>query len=168
MLLTTDKEILKCKQPMQVLGSASSNDANHISGPSRTGAELADAVNKAIEYSQIEKEELAFIASHGTATIYNDEMESKAFERAGLKDTPLFSLKSTFGHTLGASGLVESVIAIHALKEGVVLPNYNYEQKGVSGKINVSTECKKTVKKYALKTASGFGGCNAAIVFGIK
>jgi len=168
MLLTTDKKLLRDKQGLQVLGSSSSNDANHISGPSRTGAELADAVNKAIAYSQIEKTELAFISSHGTATIYNDEMESKAFESAGLSNAPLFSLKSIFGHTLGASGLVESVIAIRALEEGTILPNYNYDEVGVSGAINVNTECKKTLKKYALKTASGFGGCNAAIIFGIK
>jgi 3-oxoacyl-[acyl-carrier-protein] synthase-1 len=168
MLLTTDPELITSPHPVQVAGSASSNDANHISGPSKTGEELCDAIKKAILYSDIKNDDLAFISSHGTATIYNDEMESKAFEKAGLSSIPLFSLKSIFGHTLGASGLVESVITIQALQEGVVLPNHNYETIGVSGDVQVNTICKTTSKKYALKTASGFGGCNAAIVFGLK
>lgn len=72
-----------------VKGGASANDANHLSGPSRTGEELALAVTSAIKKSGLVPAEIDFISAHGTATAYNDEMESKAFERAGLSEIPL-------------------------------------------------------------------------------
>lgn len=146
---------------------ASSNDANHISGPSRTGNELAYAVKAAIASAQSRPEDIAFISAHGTATIYNDEMESKAFETAGLSEVPLHSLKGNYGHTLGAAGLIESVLSIQSLREGIVLPSLNYQENGVSGKVTVNKTLIKTNKKHALKTASGFGGCNAAILYSV-
>ncbi len=146
---------------------ASSNDANHISGPSRTGNELAYAVNTALRENHVNIDDLAFISAHGTATIYNDEMESKAFETAGLSGVPLHSLKGNYGHTLGAAGVIESVLTIQSLKEGLVLPSANYNEKGVSGNVTVNKALSKTNKRHALKTASGFGGCNAAIIYSL-
>lgn len=159
--------ILSSKKQSDILvGNGSvSNDANHISGPSRTGVELAQAVQNTLSKNEVHAEELAFISAHGTATVYNDEMESKAFFHAGLSAIPLQSLKPHFGHTLGAAGVLESVISVHALREGVVLPSLNYEQSGVSGTIFVNQKLLFTTKKYALKTASGFGGVNASILF---
>lgn len=141
------------------------NDANHISGPSRTGAELAQSVKNTLIKNKVKPTEIAFISAHGTATVYNDEMESKAFALADLSEIPLQSLKPHFGHTLGAAGVLESVISVHALREGIVLPSLNYEKTGVSGAIFVNTEVLFSTRKYALKTASGFGGVNAAILF---
>jgi len=146
---------------------ATSNDANHISGPSRTGDELAFAVRIALADSNVHANDLAFISAHGTATVYNDEMESKAFETSGLSQVPLHSLKGNYGHTLGAAGVIESVLTIQSLKEGVILPSVNYNENGVSGHVNVNKNLSQTSKRHALKTASGFGGCNAAIIYSV-
>jgi 3-oxoacyl-[acyl-carrier-protein] synthase I len=166
-IVLTTNEQLAGGQKLIVHEGASSNDANHISGPSRTGDELAQAIRFTMHGSHMHVNDLAFISAHGTATVYNDEMESKAFETAGLSHVPLHSLKGNYGHTLGAAGVIESVLTIQSLKEGVILPSINYNEKGVSGNVNVNKELMHTGKKNALKTASGFGGCNAAILYSL-
>jgi 3-oxoacyl-[acyl-carrier-protein] synthase-1 len=150
---------------IEVKGGAVTNDANHISGPSKTGDELALAVKISMSESAIGADDLAFISAHGTATVYNDEMESKAFELAGLSDLPLNSLKPHFGHTLGAAGIIESIISKYAILDNSILPTLNFTKKGVSGNINICSKRLISSKKYFLKTASGFGGCNASIVY---
>jgi len=95
-------------------------------------------------------------------------MESKAFELAGLSEVPLQSLKPHFGHTLGAAGVLESIISIKAIKEGIVLPSLNYNDYGVSGKITVNQKKQAVYQRNILKTASGFGGCNASVVYSKK
>ena len=165
MILTIDEVLAEGSKKIVIGDGASTNDANHISGPSRTGAELGCAVSETLKQNHLRPEEISFISAHGTATVYNDEMESKAFELAGLTDVPLHSLKGHFGHTLGAAGVIESLITIYSLRDGTVLPSMNYDEYGVSGKVNVSRAEANSGKRYALKTASGFGGCNASIIY---
>jgi len=166
-VLTVD-ETLAAKERIKVLDGASTNDANHISGPSRTGAELAAAVHEALNKSGVSVSDLSFVSAHGTATIFNDEMEAKAFHLAALAEVPLHSLKPHFGHTLGAAGVLESVITFHSLQQGVVLPSLNFETPGTSENIHVNRALTGSDKRFALKTASGFGGCNAAVVFEVE
>jgi len=149
---------------IKVSGGAVSNDANHISGPSRTGEELYQAILSALNESGISSDDIDFISAHGTATLYNDEMEAKAINLAGMQHIPLNSLKGYYGHTLGAAGLIETVISLHSLKENVVLPTPGYTKPGTSKPVHVFKELKQGVFNTCLKTASGFGGCNAAIV----
>ena len=146
-------------------GGAISNDANHISGPSRTGEELALAIRKALTESSLDASDIDFISAHGTATVYNDEMEAKAFGLSGLTEVPVNSLKGYYGHTLGAAGLVESVITINCMKENILFPTYGFQNPGVSVLLNVCDKMQYTKINHAIKTASGFGGCNAALVF---
>jgi 3-oxoacyl-[acyl-carrier-protein] synthase-1 len=77
--LSTNPAALGAKPKIRILGGGLSNDANHISGPSRTGEELVFAVKQAMEESRISKQEIDFISAHGTATLFNDEMEAKSF-----------------------------------------------------------------------------------------
>ncbi|MBX2921380.1 MAG: beta-ketoacyl synthase [Chitinophagaceae bacterium] len=149
---------------VQLLGGSVSNDANHISGPSRTGGELYQAISNAMLETGVKKDDVDFISAHGTATVYNDEMEAKAINLAGMKEVPVNSLKGYYGHTLGAAGLIETVACIHSLKQNVLLPTPGYSQPGTTQPVNVIGELKKTEVKTCLKTASGFGGCNAAII----
>ena len=146
-------------------GGSISNDANHISGPSRTGEELAMAIQKSFDEAELEAAEIGYVSAHGTATIYNDEMEAKAFGLAGLTGVPVNSLKGFYGHTLGAAGLLESVIAINSMKENKIFATYGFENPGVSLALNVSAKSLDKEWDHTLKTASGFGGCNAALVF---
>jgi len=148
-----------------VAGGSASNDANHISGPSRTGDELAQAIRSALQEAQLSASDIDFIAAHGTATVYNDEMEAKAIAAANMQDAPVNSLKAHYGHTLGAAGLIESVISIASLKQNTVLPSKGFNTLGVSKSINVCNTIIQTPLRNCIKTASGFGGCNAAVIF---
>jgi 3-oxoacyl-[acyl-carrier-protein] synthase I len=150
---------------VKVSGGSVSNDANHISGPSRTGEELSLAINKALHASGIAAKDIGFISAHGTATLFNDEMEAKAIGLSGLQNVPVNSLKGYYGHTLGAAGLIESIISIQSLKENLVLPTRGFQNPGVSQAVNVCSSLHKSTAAHFLKTASGFGGCNAAMVF---
>jgi len=162
-ILSTNK---KYSQNIKVKGGSVSNDANHISGPSCTGQELAGAITNAMADAGTAPVDIDFISAHGTATVYNDEMEAKAVTIAGLGNTPLNSLKGYYGHTLGAAGLIESVIAIESLKKGYFLPTKGFATGGEEAKVNVLAAPLKRKINNILKTASGFGGCNAAVVFG--
>jgi 3-oxoacyl-[acyl-carrier-protein] synthase I len=156
----------KNKTDIQVLGGAISNDANHISAPSRTGQELSLAIESTLKQGKLLSGNIDFISAHGTATIYNDEMEAKAINLSNLQHTPVNSLKGYYGHTLGAAGIIESIISIQSLKENIMIPTPGFEEIGVSTPINVCTKLMLGNYHNCLKTASGFGGCNAAIAFG--
>ena len=156
--------ISRKESTFEILGSSSINDANHISGPSRTGEGLVRSIQKAIEESDIQPSVIDYISAHGTATIYNDEMEAIAFNRLNLQNTPVNSLKGYYGHCLGASGLLEIIVGLECSKNSVLLPTKNFENIGVSQLINVIAEKKNAEIKLFLKTASGFGGSNSAII----
>lgn len=139
------------------------NDAFHLSTPAPSGGgarKVLEAVMKGRDAS-----ELAFVSAHGTATMFNDQMESVAIEKAGLSAVPLTALKGWFGHTLGASGVLEVILGMMAVSESVVLPLRGFREIGVSGKVNVSSELRATDKNSFLKMISGFGGCNAAALY---
>ncbi len=150
---------------IRVTGGAVSNDANHISGPSRTGQELFQAMQRTMHEAGVAATDIDFISAHGTATLYNDEMESKAITLAGLQDVPVNSLKGYYGHTLGAAGLIESVISIHSLLQNLVIPTKGFSEPGTTKSLNVCSILQPGFLKTCLKTASGFGGCNAAVLF---
>ena len=148
-------------------GGAITDDANHISGPSRTGDGLHYAIEGALREAALPRERLSFVNTHGTGTAYNDAMESLALELSHLSDCPANSLKGSLGHTLGASGVVESILAAEELRRGVLLGTAGFERPGTPVPINVSAENRPLAMRHCLKTASGFGGCNAAIVLGL-
>ncbi len=156
----------KTPAAIRLSGGATSSDANHISGPSRTGGEMAKAISRALEEASVGPGEIGFINAHGTATPFNDEMESKAFAQSGLAAAPVFSLKPYFGHTLGAAGLLETAVSLQAMERNLVLGARGYSNHGVSQELNIPKETYPLYNmRHLLKTGSGFGGCNAALVF---
>lgn len=160
--------ILSAKKPedevIELVSGAVSNDANHISGPSRTGEELYYAINKAMNAAGLKPEDIDFISAHGTATVYNDEMEAKAVTLADLQDVPLNSLKGFYGHTLGASGLIETIVSAQSLKQNMIIPTKGFSKQSGAKPVNVCTQLISKPLNSCLKIASGFGGCNAAII----
>lgn len=152
------------KLRFKVLGDSAINDANHISGPSRTGDGLFASIQNAMKEAIVSAEQIDFISAHGTATLYNDEMEAIAFNRMELQSVPLNSMKGYYGHCLGASGLLESIISMESALHNTLIPSKNFEEMGVSQDLNIIKKNQPAEIKYILKTASGFGGCNAAIV----
>ena len=147
---------------VKIMGVGSFNDANHISGPSRTGEGLYLSICEATREAGGGMPD--FISAHGTATAYNDEMEAIAFHRCGLSAVPLHSLKGYFGHTLGASGLLETVMAIHSLKNNELIRSLGFTHPGTSQPLNIITAPTRRPINTFLKTASGFGGCNIAMI----
>lgn len=150
---------------IKVIGDSSINDANHISGPSRTGEGLFRSIQNALKEAQIEVDKIDYISAHGTATPFNDEMEAIALNRLGLQNVPINSLKGFYGHTLGASGLLETVIGIESVNQNILFESKGFDEIGVSEAINIIEKNEKADIEYFLKTASGFGGCNTAVVF---
>ena len=162
-LITSDKD--RSKGGVQILGSGSCNDANHISGPSRTGEGLFLSVQSAMEEAKIKASDIDYISAHGTATNYNDEMESVAFSRLKMLDIPLNSLKGFYGHTLGASGLLETIIGMESLHHNLLIASKGFDELGVSHPVNVIKKNEKKELNIFLKTASGFGGSNTAVIY---
>jgi 3-oxoacyl-[acyl-carrier-protein] synthase-1 len=150
---------------IRVAGAATSNDANHISGPSRTGEELGTAILNAMQEAGTTSGAIDFISAHGTATLFNDEMESKALAFAGLSEVPVNSFKGYWGHTLGAAGVIESVATLASMREGMLFRSAGCLEAGVPEPMNIIMEHRPAAITTALKTASGFGGCNAAIIY---
>ena len=139
------------------------NDANHISGPSRTGEGSYKALKVAL--GEVSTDKIAFINTHGTATLYNDEMESFAIERAGLSSVPVNGLKGYYGHTMGAAGILESILSMQAIDDHNILATKGYETIGVTHPLVLSNQNQPTDKRAFIKLLSGFGGCNAALLF---
>lgn len=139
------------------------NDAFHISGPSRT-AEGSYRTLRQVMYG-VNKDDIACLSPHGTATLYNDDMESKAIARAGLDDLWVSGLKGYYGHTMGAAGVLETIITIHAIDEGWIPATRGFAAGGTSCALHVTTQHESTDKRQFVKMMSGFGGCNAAALF---
>jgi len=149
----------------QMLAGAVRNDANHISGPSRTGEGSYRALMSVLSESNLTANDLACLNVHGTSTMYNDEMESIAITRAGLADVPVNAMKGYYGHTLGAAGVLETLLSMRAVGEGKVIATRGFDELGVSMPVLVSSESVDTQKNAFVKLLSGFGGCNAAAAF---
>ena len=138
------------------------NDAFHISTPSNK-AEGAWRCLEAVMSGE-QPDELAVVNAHGTATMFMDQMESVAVERAGLNSLPVNSYKGYYGHTLGAAGVLETILTMHATDDHTIIGTRGFEELGVSGKILVSAENKPTDRQSFIKLISGFGGSNAALL----
>lgn len=146
----------------QLSGGCIRNDAFHISAPSKTGEGLYLALCETLHGTQTG--DLALVNAHGTATLFNDQMESVAIQRAGLSEVPANALKGSFGHTLGAAGILETILCMKQVEDGTVLATRGFEELGVSGKVNISADNRRTAKRAFVKMLSGFGGCNATIM----
>lgn len=176
----------------QYVAGSMHNDANHISGPSRTGEGAYRCLRDLL--AVVPAEQIDMVSVHGTATVYNDEMESIALDRAGLISKPLAVFKGYYGHTLGTAGVLETILSMLLLDESTLLGCPRYAQCGTSHTPNLSAENRplytpdpatqakpqtlqaepQTPKaqqiaspssRTFIKMLSGFGGCNAAACF---
>ncbi len=150
----------------EIAGWGLSDDANHMTGPSRESEGLILAVNKALKAAGVDAGRIGFIGAHGTGTVYNDAMEMRAFQ-AVFRDAPMpvYSIKGGIGHTMGAAGLVEMLVALRALREGIVPPTVNLKEADLDAAGWVSAEQRPVMKNtLALMTNAGFSGINSALV----
>lgn len=157
----SQKSDLDLSGKVSVEANSITNDANHISGPSRTAEGLYRAITSVMK--GVDSAEIGAVNLHGTATIYNDQMESIALERAGLNLISSYSLKGIFGHTLGAAGVIETIISCAAMQRGFIPHSNGYCESGVTAPMDLSPVIRKSQYNQIIKTASGFGGCNVAL-----
>ncbi len=150
----------------EIAGWGLSNDAHHMTGPSRDGSGLVNAIGQALQSANVSQRDIGSISAHGTGTVYNDAMEMQAFGTLFEDDIcPVYSIKGGIGHTMGAAGLIDAIIALRSLKEGLVPPTINLESVDEAAQGWVSAnECSMVKDKMAISTNSGFGGVNAALV----
>jgi 3-oxoacyl-[acyl-carrier-protein] synthase I len=148
-----------------IAGAGSSNDANHRTGPSRTGDGLFRAARAALHDAALRPADIGGIKCHGTATKYNDAMEAKAIVGLfGEAVPPCFSVKGALGHTSGAGSLVEILIAAECLRRRLVPPTAGFSILGVDEQIPVSASPQRLNANTMLCLSAGFGGINAAVV----
>lgn len=164
MILTNDKGLKTKDENLWALrAGVIRNDAYHISSPSRNGDGCYNALKTVLR--DVDTRELAFVNAHGTATMFNDQMESVALERAGLTEVPVNALKGYYGHTMGAAGVLETILCMRGLENQQIIGTRGFEELGVSGNIQVAAENRHLPDKTRfVKILSGFGGCNAALL----
>ena len=168
MLLMDADEASRRDMPVmgRIAGWGLSNDANHMTGPSRDGKGLRHAISLALNHTHIAPCDIGAICAHGTGTVYNDGMEMKAFHSMFESPVPTFSIKGGTGHTMGAAGLIETMISLEVLKQREVLPTVGLKEVDPEAEGWVSQCSCELRQPLVLTTNSGFGGINAAIVVG--
>ena len=150
----------------EVLSCAQTNDSNHMTGPSRDGAGLSDAIDRALTAAGVSQDEICFISAHGTGTKYNDTMEIKAFKRSFLKPVPCFGIKGAIGHTMASAGMAQIIASIESLRDGYIPPTTGLASTDDESAGWVIPARVDIFGKTALVVNAGFGGINAAAVLG--
>ncbi len=153
----------------EVAGYGDSCDANHMTAPLEDGSGAAMAMKSAMDDGGIEAGDIGYINAHGTSTPMNDRCETKAVKAVFGKhayELMLSSTKSMTGHLLGASGGVEAILTVMALKDGFVPPTAGYEKPDPDCDLDiVPVKGRKADIEYAMSNSLGFGGHNGSIVF---
>ena len=153
----------------ELCGYGNTCDAHHVTAPDPEGAGLARAIEIAFEEAEVSDDAQIYINAHGTSTHLNDLTETMAIKKAlGEKayDANISSTKSMTGHMLGATGAVEAIVSIMALKDGVIPPTINLDEP--DGELDLNYTPNKAVKRdvnVAASTNLGFGGHDACLVF---
>jgi len=153
----------------EVAGGALTGDAFHISAPDPSGYGATLAMKRALRDAHLEMNTVDYVVAHGTSTPLNDATETKAIRAAfGAHADRLLvsSNKSMIGHTLGAAGAVSALVAILAIRDGVIPPTINYETPDPACDLDyVPNEARRTTVNVAIANGFGFGGQNAVSVF---
>ena len=152
----------------KVAGYAARSDAHHLTGPHREGRGLAEALRTAVTEAGVHAGDIDYINVHGTGTVYNDLMETKALKSAFGKtayDIPLSSTKSMLGHSFGAAGVIEAICCLLSMKTGKIAPTINYHDSDPECDLDYVPN---TVREHAVNIAAsqsaGFGGQNSVII----
>ncbi len=165
LLLSNEKKY--ASQPhVSILGGSGSNDANHISAPSRTGEGLTASIKNTLKQARLTAADIDYISTHGTATIFNDASEAHALANSSLNEVPANSVKGYTGHTFGAAGILESILIYESMKNNRVYSSLGFEEPGTDAPLNIIQNVQNLPLNICLKTASGFGGSNASLILG--
>ncbi len=169
LLLENEESALKRRAGIyaQILGYGLSCDASHMTAPHSDG--IAQAIAKALENSQVDRQEVDYINAHGTGTPANDREESLAIKKVFPQDyrkVAVTSIKSMLGHTMGAASAIEAISCCLTLKDGIIPPTINYQTPDPECDVDVvANAARKAEVNLVLNNSSAFGGNNACVVF---
>ena len=153
----------------EVIGYGTTDDAHHISAPAENGAGAAIAMKLALENANLNLADIGYINAHGTSTPLNDKSETAAIKTVfgeQAYNVPISSTKSMTGHLLGASGALEAVFCILAIREEVLPATINYQTPDPECDLDyVPNQPRKASPKHVMSNSFGFGGHNATLIF---
>ncbi len=152
----------------EVVGYGATADAYHVSAPEESGIGASRAMERALRRAGLRPEQIDYINAHGTSTQLNDKMETVAIKRTFGEHAyrvPISSTKSMVGHLLGAAGLVEAIVSVCTIHEGVIHPTINYEYPDPACDLDyVPNVARKAKVETVLSNSFGFGGHNASLI----
>jgi 3-oxoacyl-[acyl-carrier-protein] synthase II len=153
----------------EIVGYGQTTDAHHITAPAEGGAGAARAIKMALRDAGLEAEQVDYISAHGTGTELNDKYETQAIKSAlgdAARSVAISSTKSMTGHIMGATGAIESIFCLLAIRDGVLPPTINYEMPDPDCDLDyVPNVARRAPVRVAINNAFGFGGHNAVLVF---
>ena len=152
----------------RLVGYGQTSDPFHITQPDPTGTPLSVAIQSALSQSGLTPADIGYVNAHGTGTPFNDRAEAAAFVRVfgeDLSGTRISSTKAAIGHTLGASGAIESVFALQTLQSGKIPHQINTTQPVPELEGSIAQRGEPLLKPAVLSVNLGFGGSNAALIF---
>ena len=159
----------ECDAPQGwLLGVGESNDGHHMSTPHPEGAGAIAAMRSALADAGLGPADIDYINLHGTATPSNDTAEDRAVASVFGVQTPCSSTKGATGHTLGAAGGVEALIAMLSIENGLMPAGLNVQQRDPELSLNYLLENRHAPVRRVLSNSFGFGGSNASLVFGAR
>jgi 3-oxoacyl-[acyl-carrier-protein] synthase II len=153
----------------EVTGYGTTDDAHHISAPAENGAGAAMSMKVALENANLETRDIDYINAHGTSTPLNDKSETAAIKTVFGEQAysiPVSSTKSMTGHLLGASGAIEAVFCLLAIRDEILPPTINYRTPDPECDLDyVPNEPRKASPSHVMSNSFGFGGHNATLIF---
>lgn len=161
--------VLLDKQPRAInfVGGGESSDAWHMSAPHPEGLGAQAAMHGALQAAQLKASDIGYVNAHGTATLANDRAEAHATNAVfGAGGVPVSSTKGVTGHTLGAAGITEAIVAIQALAHQTLPPSANLRELEPDLAMNVLCHAQSVSLGYAMSNNFGFGGSNCSLIFG--
>ncbi len=156
----------------EIIGYGMSGDAYHLTAPTPDGNGAFRAMSAALKRAGINSDQIGYVNAHGTSTPLGDEIELGAVKRLfgdhATTKLSMSSTKSAIGHLLGAAGSVEAIFSLLAIKHGILPPTLNLDNPSPGCEVVDLVPHKAKEKKldYALSNSFGFGGTNAALIFG--
>jgi len=153
----------------EIVGFGCNADAYHITAPSPNGEGAAKCMQLTLDDAGLKPEDIAYINAHGTSTPMNDLSETMAMKtvfRDHIKKLPVSSTKSMTGHLLGASGGVEAIFSLLAIRDSIIPPTINYEEPDPECDLDyVPNVARKKEVRIVMSNSFGFGGTNATLIF---
>ena len=162
------REDLAPAADVELLGYGESSDAHHMSHPHPEGKGAIAAMDRALARANLTAVKIDYVNLHGTASKANDRVETYALAERFDDRTVASSTKGWTGHTLGAAGILESIIALDTIETGIVPGTLNREQSDPEFRFDILEQNLQRPVQIAMSNSFGFGGSNASLIFGAR